>query len=160
MPDMRDAIAQYLAYTGGQAGGQMPPGMMAPRPGLPSNRQGYPLLPSGQSLPTPISDTGPMPGMPPSPPMGGYGVGPDTGPGPGAGPPGGVQMPPMGGYGIGPDTGPPPNVGPPGAVPGSGQPVVDQFIEPPVNTPMQVPGGPQVGGMDQAEWYRMYTGGR
>ena len=161
--DMRDAIAYYLAYTGGQ-GGQ---GLQQPRPGIPSNLQGYPQLPSGQFLPTPISDTGPFPGMPQTPPSPDY-----TGPQP-------TQMPPMpgnlqgyerlpsgqflpGGQGMSDDTIPSgvPQVGPPmpygeSDIPGPGVPGV-----PPVNTPMQAPyGGQTVAGMDPAEWLRMYRGG-
>ena len=84
---------------------------MQPQPGLPSNRQGYPLLPSGQSLPTPISDTGPFPGMPPEVPSPDY-----TGPQP-------IQGPPM-------DT-------PIGTGPYEGTPMSP--VQPPIDTPMQAP---------------------
>ena len=134
--------------------------MMAPRPGIPSNLQGYPQLPSGQFLPTPISDTGPFPGMPPSPPN------PNMQP-PTNAPP--QQYPGLDEFGNAP--GLPPNIpgpspgqepgGPPQPLgPGNTDPWQGPIPSPPVNTPMQVPGGPQVAGMDPAAWYRMYSGGR
>ena len=142
MPDMRDAIAQQLMMGGGR-------GMMAPRPGIPSNLQGYPQLPSGQFLPTPISDTGPMPGMPPSPPN------PNMQP-PTNAPP--QQYPGLDEFGNAP--GLPPNI--PGPSPGQD---TGGMGMPPVNTPMQAPmdpgmippgvpqagppAGQQVGGMDR-----------
>jgi hypothetical protein len=159
--NMRDAIAHYLAYTGGR----MPQGGF---PGM-STMGGYGIGPDtggdpGAGPSGGVQIGGPVPadwpvGMPPPPrtppspdytgpqptqmpTMGGYGVGPDTGGDPGIGPPGGVQMPTMGGYGVGPDTGPMPP-------------------QPPVNTPMQAPqiGAGVPAGMDPDQWLRMYRGG-
>ena len=138
MPDMRDAIAQYLAFQGGQTPGGAGM-MMGPRAGIPSNLQGYPQLPSGQFLPTPISDTGPQPTqMPSGPPL----------PRPGTPDADFTGSPPV-------DT---PMQAPPSNWPqGSG----GNWPMPPVGPGTGPPGmGPQVAGMDPAEWYRMYTGGR
>ena len=143
MPDMRDAIAQYLASGRGQQqmprsspsgfDGQAPgglPGMvggqqqMPPPPppapgGVPANLQGFQQLPSGQFMP-PTPQAPPLQAPPPVPDnLQGF------------------QQTPAGQF--------MPNEPPP--VP----------TTPPVDTPMQAP---QVGGMDPAEWYRMYTGGR
>jgi hypothetical protein len=175
--DMRDAIAHYLAYTGGTrypqgaalwgGGSRMRPspggGPQSISPG-PSGPNPGPPVPGSFGETYPPSDTSGFPQTPPSPDY--------TGPQP-------MQMPPvpdnLQGYERLPSgqflPGAPPigqagpvNVFNPGLSPGtSDNPVVDPGPmppQPPTSTPMQAPyGGQTVAGMDPAEWLRMYRGG-
>lgn len=141
-PDMRDAIAWYLAYTGGQMpqGGMPGMGGGMGMPGGPSwgpPAEGQPINPA-----TGVPYPGNVDPMPPPPIPNTPGMPDDTIPSGGL--PG---MPPV-------DIPNTPDIDP-GFNPATG----GLPKEPPVNTPMQAPGGPQVAGMDPAAWYRMYTGG-